>query len=212
MVNCLSAIPSCTRCHLYKDMPDGCHPVPGDGPITANLMIVGEALGEQESLLELPFQGMAGRMLDKMLKEANLNREEIYLSNIIKCRPTKNNGKSNRPPTEEEIDKCKSWLYNEICVVQPKVIITLGKISTKTLLLNSIHMPKKTFTLKDWVGKQYIMNYCDEMEEVNFASTIVPAFHPSWLLQHGKQQVNQSIEVFKLAKEINNEQSKHYSV
>ncbi len=205
MVNILEAIPSCTRCNLYKSMPEGCHPVPGDGPLTASLMIVGEALGEQESLLELPFQGMAGRMLDKMLEAANIDRKETYISNTVKCRPTTNSGKKNRPPSNEEIDKCKSWLYNEICIVQPKIIVTLGKIPTSALLYKTQHMKKKVFTLKDMVGKKYKMNYIDTIEEKRFVSIVIPIYHPSWLLGHGREQVNQSIEIFKLVKEMSSE-------
>ncbi len=95
-MNLLSAIKDCKRCPLYKDMPEGCKPVKGDGSLNADLMLVGEALGKDESLLELPFQGMAGKMLDKMLEKANINRKQIYLDNIVKCRPTTNNGKKNR--------------------------------------------------------------------------------------------------------------------
>lgn len=185
-------------------MPLGCKPVKGDGTLTADIMIVGGTLNEQESLLELPFQGMGGRMLDVILKEANINRAEIYITNVVKCRTSHIKYKKvcNRPPFKNEVDKCKTWLYNEICVVQPKIIITLGKVPTQVLLYKSEHMKKKIFSLKDMAGQKYEMDYRDEMEEINFTSTIIPAFHPNWLLQHGKQQVSQCIEIFKLAKEL----------
>ncbi len=205
MVNILSAIPSCTRCHLYKSMPEGCHPVPGDGPITADMMIVGEALGEQESLLELPFQGMAGRMLDRMLEEANIDRTTTYITNAVKCRPTKNNGKSNRPPSNEEIDKCKSWLYNELCVVRPKVIVTLGKVPTSVLLYKTQHMKNKTYKLKDLLQQQFLMNYYDEVEEVKWDSIIVPCYHPSYILGHNRKMLGMSIEILKMVYNILND-------
>lgn len=191
-MNLSKEIKNCKLCPLHKDMPEGCHPVPGDGPIGADLMICGEALGKNEALLELPFQGMAGKMLDKMLEEANISRKETFITNCVHCRPTKNNGKSNRPPTDAEIEMCKGWLYDEIYVVKPKVILTLGKIPTRTLLYGSQHMKNKTFTLKDMIGRQYAIN----------KSTVIPAYHPSFLLQHGRKQVDRNIEIFKLVKEL----------
>lgn len=210
MVNILAAIPSCTRCHLHKSMPDGCHPVPGDGPLTASMMIVGEALGEQESLLELPFQGMAGRMLEKMLKVNEIDRRDIYITNAVKCRPTHIKWKKvcNRPPFNIEIEKCKSWLYNEICVVRPKVIVTLGKIPTQVLLYKSKHMKKKTFTLKNMTGQQYVIQYHDMMEDIKWTSIVIPCYHPSYLMQHGRKQVDISTKILGDAYE----QSKHNSV
>jgi len=207
MVNCLSAIPSCKRCHLYKDMPEGCHPVPGDGPLTADLMIVGEALGKNEALLELPFQGMAGKMLDKMLEESNIDRTTTYITNVVKCRPTRNNiiGKSNRPPSNEEIDKCKSWLYNELYVVQPKVIVTLGKVPTSVLLYKTQYMKNKTYKLKDLLQQKFLMNYHNEAEEVKWNSIVVPCYHPSYILGHNRKMLGMSIEILKMVHNILND-------
>lgn len=204
MVNILAAITSCTRCHLYKSMPDGCYPVKGDGPLSADLMIVGEALGKTEALLELPFQGMAGKMLNKMLEAANINRAKTYITNVVKCRPTKNNGKSNRPPSNEEIDRCKSWLYNELCVVRPKVIVTLGKVPTSALLYKTQHMENKTYKLKDLLQQQFLINYHDEVEEIKWTSIVVPCYHPSYILGHNRKMLGMSIEILKMVYNILN--------
>ena len=103
----------------------------GEGPQNPVLMLIGEAPGEQESLLGRPFVGKAGRNLDHFLELAGLKRGEIYISNAVKIRPTKV-GKTgrigNRPPTREEIELFRPWLLREIALVSPRVIATLGNV------------------------------------------------------------------------------------
>lgn len=103
----------------------------GEGPDTPKLMLIGEAPGEQESLLGRPFVGKAGKNLDHFLQLAGLKRDEIYISNAVKIRPTKT-GKtgrlSNRPPTREEIALFRPWLLREIEEVSPRIIATLGNV------------------------------------------------------------------------------------
>ena len=108
----------------------------GEGPEKPKLMLIGEAPGEQETLMGRPFVGKAGKNLDHFLDLAGLRREEIYISNVVKYRPTKT-GKSgrisNRPPTREEIELFSPWLLKEIEFVQPELIATLGNVPLKAL-------------------------------------------------------------------------------
>lgn len=185
-MNLNDKIKSCTRCHLYLDLPCGAIPVHGDGNQDANVMLLGEALGENEVILGQPFQGMAGKLLDKMLKTAGIKRESLYITNVVKCRPTKNNGRSNRPPTKEEIQKCKPWLWAEIKKVNPKVIITLGKIPTTTLLAGQAGF-KKSSSLASILGQPFSVDY--------HSAKIVPCYHPSYLMQHGRDKINDCIKI-----------------
>ncbi len=108
----------------------------GEGPVQPRLMLIGEAPGEQESLMGRPFVGKAGKNLDHFLELAGLERSEIYISNVVKYRPTKT-GKtgrlSNRPPTREEVELFTPWLLREIELVEPLMIVTLGNVPLKAL-------------------------------------------------------------------------------
>jgi DNA polymerase len=160
-------------------------PVSGIGPINSSIMIVGEAPGQDESVIEEPFVGQAGRMLDVLLKDSGINRQKTFICNTVNCRPT-NDGKKNRPPSKTEINSCKHWLLKQIDLVKPKLIFTLGKIPTHVLL-----SLKPSFKLADYLGQpvKYIQN---EVEYI-----IVPNYHPSYIMQYGKKEVNTAIEIFK---------------
>ena len=113
----------------------------GEGPVRPKLMLIGEAPGEQETLKGRPFVGKAGKNLDHFLELADLRREEIYISNAVKIRPTKT-GKtgrlSNRPPTGAEIALFRPWLLREIALVRPEMIATLGNVPLKALCGNAV--------------------------------------------------------------------------
>ena len=119
----------------------------GEGPEHPRLMLIGEAPGEQESLLGRPFVGKAGKNLDRFLELAGLKREEIYISNAVKIRPTKvgKTGRvSNRPPTTDEIALFRPWLLREIEEINPDVIATLGNVplqalTASRLTIGSVH-------------------------------------------------------------------------
>ncbi|MBQ7846614.1 MAG: uracil-DNA glycosylase [Clostridia bacterium] len=101
------------------------------------IMLIGEAPGEQETLQGRPFVGKAGKNLDAFLEVVGLRREDIYISNVVKVRPTKVSPKgsvSNRPPNREELALFTPYLYEEILLVQPKMIVTLGNVALKALL------------------------------------------------------------------------------
>jgi len=159
--------------------------VVGKGPRSARLMIIGEAPGADEDLLGEPFIGRCGDLLTKMLDECGVGRENTYITNVVKCRPVE--GKKNRAPTAEEIATCKRWLWGEMKNVNPKVILTLGKTPTGLLL-----KLKKSFKLADYINKRYQPEY--------LTASIIPCYHPSYLMQTGKNKMEIAMDCIRLAK------------
>jgi DNA polymerase len=117
---------SCTRCPQLAASRQSV--VFGAGNADADLMFVGEAPGANEDRMGLPFVGQAGRLLDQLLGEIGLRREDAFVANVLKCRPP-----GNRDPQPAEIDNCQGWLLRQVELIQPKVICTLGNFSTKLL-------------------------------------------------------------------------------
>jgi uracil-DNA glycosylase len=116
----------CTKCpHLAASRTTV---VFGAGNADADLMFVGEAPGANEDKLGLPFVGQAGKLLDRLLEEVGLARQDVFITNVLRCRPP-----GNRDPLPQEIDNCQEWLYRTIELVQPRVVCTLGNFSTKLL-------------------------------------------------------------------------------
>ena len=187
-------IRGCQQCELWTTMPF--NPVPGIGPKRASVMIIGEAPGEDESIAEEPFVGACGRFLDTLLERAGIDRSEVYICNTVNCRPTVDGlGKKNRPPTKKEISSCSGWLDKQILEVRPTVIFTLGKIPTC-----SIRGLKSTIKLADYVGKWgYIYPYHSH-QNIHYSSLgywHTANYHPSYLLQYGKDKTELAIKVFK---------------
>ena len=116
-----ASIRSCTACQLHLSRKQA---VPGSGPVDAEIMLIGEAPGFHENEQGQPFVGAAGKFLDSMLESIQMNRSSVYITNIIKCRPPQN-----RDPEPEEMQACKGFLEEQIELIQPKVIITLGRFS-----------------------------------------------------------------------------------
>ena len=121
----VKAIRSCTKCPLHASRRNA---VPGEGPLDAEVMVVGEAPGRSEDEQGRPFVGAAGKLLDRFLEEAGLERRRVYITNIVKCRPP-----NNRDPRPEEIQACLPYLLEQIRIVRPKVIIVVGRIAGSTL-------------------------------------------------------------------------------
>ncbi len=119
----------CTKCPLSKTRT---HAVPGEGCFTVPLMFIGEGPGRDEDLQGRPFVGRAGKLLDELLVGIEVNRSEIFITNIMKCRPSEV-GKDRRP-TEFEVDACTPYLERQIKLVKPKVICTLGDTATRYIL------------------------------------------------------------------------------
>ncbi len=112
---------TCTRCPLHVGRTKA---VPGDGAADAQIMFIGEAPGFHEDQQGLPFVGAAGRLLNELLEKAGIDRQQVFITNVIKCRPP-----GNRDPELDEVETCKPYLDQQIEVINPKVIVTLGRHS-----------------------------------------------------------------------------------
>jgi len=189
---------SCEICNLCPKKSGINGVVRSSGPVSS-LAIIGEAPGSDEDDACKPFVGRAGKMLDKLLEGAKIKRQQVFITNAVKCRPTQNNGKKNRTPTLDECESCRPWLYKELEVVKPKVIVTLGKVSTESVLA----LPKN-FTLGEYVNKPHETHLRREgsTEIVTDMYTVVPCWHPSYLMQHGRKKFSEAVDCFKLAKKL----------
>jgi len=146
------------------------------------VMLIGEAPGEQESLQGRPFVGKAGKNLDGFLQVLELNREDIYISNVVKIRPTKVSDKgrtSNRPPNKEELALFTPYLMEEILLVQPKMIVTLGNVALKALC-----GPKAV--IGDMHGQEARITVKHEKQEAEFP--IFPLYHPASIIYNRSLQ------------------------
>lgn len=112
---------ACTRCQLHAGRANA---VPGDGPLDAEIMFIGEAPGFYEDQQGKPFVGASGQFLNELLEMAKIDRRRVYIANVIKCRPP-----GNRDPREDEVAQCKEYLDRQIELIDPKVIVTLGRYS-----------------------------------------------------------------------------------
>lgn len=126
---------ACQKCALHQTK-HSC--VFGVGNPDADLMFVGEAPGEQEDLSGIPFVGRAGQLLDKFLYAVDINREDVYIANILKCRPPKN-----RDPLPEEEDSCIDFLREQVRIIQPKIIVCLGRIAAMRLIKPDFKITKE---------------------------------------------------------------------
>ena len=145
-------IKNCLKCDLGKTRKNF---VFGVGDFNASLLLVGEAPGEQEDLSGEPFVGRAGKLLDKMLTAINRSREnDVFICNVLKCRPP-----DNRDPSKEEILKCEPYLVNQIDLIQPKLIVALGRVAGKTLLGVDKSLKDMRNTIHSYHGTSLIVTY-----------------------------------------------------
>jgi len=156
----------CTKCELSKSRTNL---VFGVGSTKAKLMFVGEAPGMEEDLQGIPFVGRAGRLLTKIIESIGLQRNDVYIANILKCRPPQN-----RNPLPTEIIECESYLIKQIEFIKPKVICALGKFAAQTLLRSQESISRLRGNFYDYHG-----------------SKLMPTFHPAFLLRNpsGKREV-----------------------
>jgi DNA polymerase len=154
----------CQRCKLY---PGAKNLVFGEGSPSARLMFIGEAPGAEEDLQGRPFVGAAGQVLNNLLNKLGLQREEVYITNVVKSRPPEN-----RDPELDEIAACLPFLKMQIAAIRPKVIVTLGKIATQALLGT-----KEPITKMRGQWQRY--------EQIR----VMPTFHPSYLLRLPKERI-----------------------
>lgn len=155
----------CTACGLSETRTNV---VFGAGAADADVMIVGEGPGQQEDEQGLPFVGRSGQLLERLLGEIGLGRDEVYIANVVKCRPPKN-----RDPREDEIDACKGYLRRQIELIDPMAVITLGNFSTKLLLNTTVGITRMRGTAYEWWGRH-----------------LVPTFHPAAALRGGERVTN----------------------
>lgn len=114
-------IRSCAKCILSQGRS---HAVPGEGPERADMMFIGEGPGFHEDRLGRPFVGAAGKYLEDLLSRIDLKRTDVYIANVVKCRPP-----SNRDPQPDEVEACRPYLDRQIEIIQPRLVITLGRFS-----------------------------------------------------------------------------------
>jgi uracil-DNA glycosylase family 4 len=158
LVEIRDEIGECTRCKLSERRTNI---VFGVGNSRADLMFIGEGPGADEDAQGEPFVGRAGKKLDEMIKAIGLERKDVYIANIVKCRPP-----GNRDPEKDEIATCVRFLHDQIDAIRPKVIVTLGSPATKTLLNSKIGITK---IRGDW----------QEFRGIH----VMPTFHPAYLLR-----------------------------
>jgi len=136
------AAQTCKACDLYKYATQA---VLGAGPIAASIVFIGEQPGSEEDLRGLPFVGPAGKLLDRALVEAGIERTEVYVSNVVKHFKFEERGKRriHKKPNGAEIDACHPWLEAEIALIQPKIIVCLGATAAQTLLGRTYRLTKE---------------------------------------------------------------------
>jgi len=152
--------PACTRCKLHtlgrKQV------VFGVGNPDAQLMFVGEAPGADEDEQGVPFVGRAGQLLTKIIEAIGLTREDVYIANVIKCRPPQN-----RNPEPDEVETCEPFLFQQIDAIKPRVIVALGKFGAQTLLRTQEPISKLRGQVHEFRGAK-----------------LIPTFHPAYLLRN----------------------------
>ena len=152
-------IGDCTRCKLHT--LGRRQIVFGVGNPSADLMFVGEAPGADEDIQGIPFVGRAGQLLTKIIEAIELRREDVYIANVIKCRPPEN-----RNPDPDEVDTCEPFLFQQIDAIKPKVIVALGTFAAKALLKTQDSISRLRGRVYDYRGAK-----------------LIPTFHPAFLLR-----------------------------
>ncbi len=148
----------CTRCRLHTGRKTLVY---GVGNPDADLMFVGEAPGRDEDLQGIPFVGRAGQLLTRIIESIDLRREDVYIANVIKCRPP-----DNRNPAPEEVRTCEPFLFAQVDAIRPRVIVALGTFAARTLLRTEDPISRLRGRVYDYRGAQ-----------------LVPTFHPAFLLR-----------------------------
>jgi DNA polymerase len=157
---------TCTRCRLAQGRTQVVY---GVGDPSADLMFIGEAPGFHEDRQGEPFVGAAGQLLNRMLAEVEIPRSDVYINNVILCRPP-----GNRDPLEDELIACKPWLDERIEIIDPAVIVTLGNWATRYILGKQVSITRVRGQRFPWNGR-----------------TVIPTFHPAAILHGGGESSNQ---------------------
>jgi len=167
----------CTKCALAETRTQV---VFGIGSPTASVMFVGEAPGFHEDQQGIPFVGAAGKLLDRLLDEVGVARDDVYIGNVLKCRPP-----GNRDPLPEEIEACKDFLADQLRLIDPPVVMTLGNFATKLLLKRDVGITKTRGQVYPWWNRY-----------------LVPTFHPAAALRSGERVLDQMREDFALVRSV----------
>jgi DNA polymerase len=168
-------IGDCTRCKLHA--LGRRQIVFGTGNPAADLMFVGEAPGGDEDVQGVPFVGRAGQLLTKIIEAIELKREDVYIANVIKCRPPQN-----RNPEPDEVETCEPFLFRQIDIIKPKVIVALGKFAAQALLRSDAPISRLRGQVLDYRGAK-----------------LIPTFHPAYLLRNpsAKREVWEDMKLVK---------------
>ena len=167
-------IGDCTRCKLHT--LGRTQIVFGVGNPDADLMFVGEAPGGDEDIQGIPFVGRAGQLLTKIIEAIGLSRDDVYIANVIKCRPP-----GNRNPEPDEVETCEPFLFRQIDTIEPKVIVALGKFAAQALLRTDAPISRLRGRVFDYRG----------------GAKLIPTFHPAYLLRNpaSKREVWEDMKV-----------------
>lgn len=139
---------ACSLCEGRKNLVFGC------GNESAKIMLIGEGPGEQEDNQGVPFVGPAGKLLDAMLEMIDLDRSKVYIANIVKCRPP-----HNRDPLNVEQDACRRWLERQIALVDPKIILCLGRIAAMGIISEDFRITRQHGQWFDIAGRRVMATY-----------------------------------------------------
>lgn len=167
-------IGECTRCRLCEGRT---HLVFGVGHPSAQLMFVGEAPGRDEDRKGEPFVGRAGQLLDKIIEAMQLKRQEVYIANVVKCRPPEN-----RNPAPDEIATCEPFLLRQIEIIKPKVIVCLGTFAAQTLLGTEAKISSLRSRFHPWPSATLKARF--ETSLVENSIQVMPTYHPAFLLRN----------------------------
>jgi uracil-DNA glycosylase len=141
----------CTRCRLSETRNNF---VFGEGNPQAQIVVIGEAPGAEEDLQGRPFVGRSGQLLDKILAAIGFGRTDVFICNIVKCRPPQN-----RNPQADEIEACRPWLSKQLEIIRPSIILLLGKVAANTILDNKQSMGSMRGRIIQWNGYDVIVTY-----------------------------------------------------
>lgn len=167
----------CVACRLSESRTQV---VFGDGDSEADVMFIGEAPGFHEDQQGLPFVGAAGKLLDRLLEEIGLRRGDVYIANVLKCRPP-----GNRDPQADEIESCKGYLRTQLTLVDPAVVVTLGNFATRLLLKRDVGITRLRGQVYPWWDRR-----------------LVPTFHPAAALRGGERVLGEMRQDFALIRSV----------
>ena len=157
---------TCEKCRLAQGRTQVVY---GVGSPSADLMFIGEGPGYYEDKQGEPFVGAAGQLLDRMLVEIEIERGDVYIANVIKCRPP-----GNRDPNPDEIEACAPWLREQLQLIDPRVVVTLGNFATRFVLDKPVSISRVRGQRLSWSGR-----------------TVIPTFHPAAILHGGGEASSQ---------------------